>query len=115
MAKFDVEEIYELLEMNEPQKALALLKKVRTKDAQAWFLQGEAERQSGHFETALLTEEPVNRGCPHFRQIGSPIKLILAKHSSQSPFSPLNILPHNKQRGGRRIFIIFCSQANIKL
>lgn len=55
MAKFDVEEIYELLEVNEPQKALALLKKVRTKDAQVWFLQGEAERQSGHFETALLT------------------------------------------------------------
>lgn len=55
MAKLDVEEIYELLEMNEPQKALTLLKKQRAKDAQLWFLQGEAERQLGNFETALLT------------------------------------------------------------
>lgn len=54
MAKLDVETIYELLEMNAPGQALALLKKQRTKDAQHWFLQGEAERQLGHFETALL-------------------------------------------------------------
>ena len=55
MASFDVEKIYEMLEMNEPARALVLLKKQRTKEAQAWFLQGEAERQLGNFETALLT------------------------------------------------------------
>ena len=55
MAKLDMEEIYELLEKNEPARALTILKKQRTKDAQAWFLQGEAERQLGNFETALLT------------------------------------------------------------
>ncbi len=55
MAKYDVEEIYEMLETNEPARALACLKKQRTKDAQGWFLQGEAERQLGNFETALLT------------------------------------------------------------
>ena len=55
MAKLDAEKIYELLENNEPTQALTLLKKQRTKDAQSWFLQGEAERQLGNFETALLT------------------------------------------------------------
>lgn len=55
MARVDMDEIYELLEMNEPVRALTLLKKARTKDALSWFLQGEAERQLGNFETALLT------------------------------------------------------------
>ncbi|MBR4592519.1 MAG: tetratricopeptide repeat protein [Elusimicrobiaceae bacterium] len=55
MASIDVEKIYEYLEMNEPVKALDLLKKQCTKNAQAWFLQGEAQRQLGNFETALLT------------------------------------------------------------
>ncbi len=55
MAKLDVEKIYDLLENNEPAQALTLLKKQRAKNAQGWFLQGEAERQLGNFETALLT------------------------------------------------------------
>lgn len=55
MAKPDIDLIYELLEMNEPERVLALLKNQRQKDALTWFLQAEAERQLGHFETALLT------------------------------------------------------------
>ena len=55
MATFDEEQVYQWLEMNEPARALAYLKKQRTKDALGWFLQGEAERQLGNFETALLT------------------------------------------------------------
>ena len=51
----DVEKIYELLEMNEPTRALALLKNVRKKTAQDLFLEGEAHRQLGSFERALKT------------------------------------------------------------
>ena len=55
MATLDVEKIYQYLETNQPAKALSLLQKQRVKNAQAWFLQAEAQRQLGHFETALLT------------------------------------------------------------
>ena len=52
---FDLDFVFELLEMNEPTRALAELKKARKKDGQLWFLQGEAHRQLGHFEEALKT------------------------------------------------------------
>lgn len=55
MAKLDAEKIYALLENNEPARALAVLKKQHTHNALGWFLQGEAQRQLGNFETALLT------------------------------------------------------------
>ena len=55
MPAFDSEAIYEMLERNEPEQALAQLKKRRFHDALGWFLQGEALRQLGNFETALLT------------------------------------------------------------
>lgn len=51
----DKDYIAELLEMNEPARVLAELKKARTKDAQTLFLEAEAHRQLGHFETALKT------------------------------------------------------------
>ena len=51
----DIDYVFELLEMNEPAQALTELKKSRTKDAQALFLEGEAHRQLGSFETALKT------------------------------------------------------------
>lgn len=51
----DKEYIAELLEANEPARVLAELKKARTKDTQVLFLEGEAHRQLGHFETALKT------------------------------------------------------------
>ena len=43
----------ELLESNRPSQALEMLVAVRTKDAQLWFLTGEAQRQLGSFENAL--------------------------------------------------------------
>ena len=55
MITLDVEQIYKWLDQNEPVRALVFLQKRRTKDALGWFLQGEAERQLGNFETALLT------------------------------------------------------------
>ena len=55
MPKIDSEQLYELLEANQPARVLSLLTKKRTKDALGWFLQGEAERQLGNFQTALLT------------------------------------------------------------
>ena len=53
--KMTAEEVSRLLEENKPERVLGYLKKKRSKQAQDWFLQGEAERQLGHFETALLT------------------------------------------------------------
>jgi len=49
----NVEAIETLLETNQPSKALSLLTAARTKNAQGWFLTGEAQRQLGAFETAL--------------------------------------------------------------
>ena len=51
----DTTYVMEFLEENEPARALAELKKVRTKDALTLFLEGEAHRQLGSFETALKT------------------------------------------------------------
>ena len=52
---FDITDVFELLEMNQPAQALTELKKARKKDAQLLFLEGEAHRQLGSFETALKT------------------------------------------------------------
>ena len=52
---FDITDIFELLEMNQPAQVLVALKNVRKKDAQLLFLEGEAHRQLGSFETALKT------------------------------------------------------------
>ena len=52
---FDIDYVFEMLEMNEPAQALTELKKARKKDAQLLFLEGEAHRQLGSFETALKT------------------------------------------------------------
>ncbi len=52
---FDSNAILELLELNEPAQALLKLKKARQKDTQVLFLEGEAHRQLGSFETALKT------------------------------------------------------------
>ena len=51
--KLDLQVVENLLEDNQPSKALALLDGARTKTAQAWFLTGEAQRQLGSFEQAL--------------------------------------------------------------
>jgi tetratricopeptide (TPR) repeat protein len=51
----NVEEMYELLENNEPTRVLTLLKKSRKKNALELFLEGEAYRQLGSFEQALKT------------------------------------------------------------
>lgn len=52
---FDIDFVFEQLEMNQPAQALAELKKARKKDAQLLFLEGEAHRQLGSFEMALKT------------------------------------------------------------
>ncbi|MBR2082972.1 MAG: tetratricopeptide repeat protein [Elusimicrobiaceae bacterium] len=52
---FDIDYVFEQLEMNEPVHALEELKKARKKDAQLFFLEGESHRQLGAFETALKT------------------------------------------------------------
>ena len=52
---FDTCDIVKKLENNQPKEALAALKKLRKKEAQAFFLEGEAHRQLGSFETALKT------------------------------------------------------------
>ncbi len=51
--KLDVTVLEDLLEQNRPSEVLAKLEKVRTKDAQGWFLMAEAQRQLGSFEGAL--------------------------------------------------------------
>ncbi len=51
----DTDTVVELLERNQPARALTELKKARTQDAQTLFLQGEAHRQLGSFQTALKT------------------------------------------------------------
>lgn len=52
---FDMNNIVEKLENNQPKEALTALKKLRKKDAQVLFWEGEAHRQLGSFETALKT------------------------------------------------------------
>ena len=54
-AQLNVTELEELLENNRPSEALEKLLAVRTKDAAAWFLTGEAQRQLGAFEPALAS------------------------------------------------------------
>lgn len=49
------ETLNDLLESNKPSQVLALLKKARAKDAEIYFLEAEAHRQLGSFETALKT------------------------------------------------------------
>ncbi len=51
--KPDLAEIEVLLEDNRPSDALKKLTAARTKNASAWFLTGEAQRQLGSFEDAL--------------------------------------------------------------
>ena len=51
--KLDLAALEELLEANRPSEALEKLVSARTKDAAAWFLTGEAQRQLGSFEDAL--------------------------------------------------------------
>jgi len=51
--KLDLSVIEELLEANRPSDALEKLSAARAKDAYAWFLTGEAQRQLGSFEDAL--------------------------------------------------------------
>ncbi len=51
--KVDLALIEQLLDDNQPSRALELLTAARTKDARGWFLTGEAQRQLGSFETAL--------------------------------------------------------------
>ncbi len=45
----------ELLDANQPSKALELIKKVKTKNAAMRFLEGEAHRQLGSFEEAIAS------------------------------------------------------------
>ena len=52
---FNTNKILELLDNNQPAQALTALKKARKKDTQLLFLEGEAHRQLGSFETALKT------------------------------------------------------------
>ena len=52
-AKLDLSALEEMLEENRPSEALEKLLAVRNKDAAAWFLTGEAQRQLGSFEGAL--------------------------------------------------------------
>ena len=52
---FDNNAILELLDNNQPAQALLKLKNARKKDAQLLFLEGEAHRQLGSFQTALKT------------------------------------------------------------
>ena len=51
--KLNLDALEELLEENRPSEVLEKLLSVRTKDAAAWFLTGEAQRQLGSFEQAL--------------------------------------------------------------
>lgn len=51
--KIDVEKLTDLLEQNRPSDVLKAVLPVRTKTADGWFLQGEAQRQLGSFESAL--------------------------------------------------------------
>ncbi len=52
-AQLDLAALEELLEENRPSEALEKLVSARNKDAAAWFLTGEAQRQLGSFEDAL--------------------------------------------------------------
>ena len=54
-AKTDTDVLNDLLENNKPAQVLALLRKARGKNAVLYFLEGEAHRQLGSFETALKT------------------------------------------------------------
>ncbi len=53
----------ELLDANQPSKALELLKGVKTKDARLHFLEGEAHRQLGSFEASISMYAKALRTC----------------------------------------------------
>lgn len=53
----------ELLDVNEPDKVLQLIKKVKNKDAEILFLEGEAYRQLGSFEEAISAYAQSLRVC----------------------------------------------------
>ena len=52
-AKLDLDVLENLLDEGRPSDALAVLAEAKKKDAAAWFLTGEAQRQLGSFEDAL--------------------------------------------------------------
>ena len=51
-AKLDLDVLENLLDEGRPSDALAVLAEAKKKDAVAWFLTGEAQRQLGSFEDA---------------------------------------------------------------